>query len=177
MRNKNLVDVLDGLKEYDHKFLVHCINSYSDNEQVNVHLGSLPFVSKALAKNAVEFYKSQLPVKNTDRAQKQVKRVLNVLQAGWDENNVTFQMKLNSTKVRSVLRNKVGFNLYEVKLPIMTEVECGIKWKEFGKVYERDKQQVSCIATAHELRPGFWEITCSKVGYESARNWFFSRCG
>lgn len=175
MYNQNMVDVLEGIKDADHKFLCHCVNTYSDKERVDVHLGTLPFINRKLVRDALLSYRAQLSPDN-EKAFRQVKRILDALQFDWNENSVTFQMKLVPEKVYKHLGRKVGTS-FEVKLPFNASREAGIRWKEFGKKFEKPEMLVIQVAKVRQVGRDLWEVTCPKVGNDRIREWFFTKFG
>lgn len=177
MSNKNMVDALEGLKEADHLFLCHVVNEIRGKEAPDIHVGSLPFISRSLVKEGLLNYRMNLPPEGAERQHKRVERLLRELEMAWGENSVTFQMKLNPAKLHKSLGARVREGMRELRIPLMTKVDCGITWKEFGKVYEKTEQQVYYVATVRKVGHDLWEITCPKVGNDRTRSWLFERFG
>lgn len=160
----NIVEQVDNLSEFEKAFLCRLLGVVAPEMQV--HLGTLPFVDQRVVRMALRSVANRNPEGNSTPDGRKAGTILEKLEIS---GNVIFTVPLDDGLVLSRSRG-TGYHLRLLPLRITKTVHAGIRYQHFGKKWVKPEVTVRCQALMTRVAPGMWKVEVSSTIAKGARN-------
>jgi len=166
----NLIGWIDGLSDFEKAFLIRCVKMY--HPDMNLHLGSLPFLNRPLALGALRGVVFGTPDSADSR---KAKKILG--EFGETEHQAAqFTMHLDNLQVYKRSRATANRDERLMTLGIKKKSTAGQSYNAFRRKYERQEMVVNHQIILTKGKHNIWSIECDTAIVDQAKEHLFVHC-